>query len=278
MASRFRKAVVPLGLGLILAASLSACGSDDSGSSASGSGKSDTAQSSGDGKASLESASKVLSAKGLKCMGPTVFDGDSVVELECTEGPDGLDVRLNLKKDVPNAIEAARKWEEKIQYEKVDDEKLLEQLTYDNGRSGILENNDFVGSCSALKSDAQCVTIAKENGWTYTSDRDLAKQMNKYNGWKDTDQASAALDHLDITCGEKTDDVSKGSAVECDDALLAFGNSLSDLKNEAKKGGADLNGFTSVSDGDWIMLCAPDNKEVCTKVADYTGKKVAEVK
>lgn len=277
MASRFRKAVVPLGLGLILAASLSACGSDDSGSSASGSGKSDTAQSSGDGKGSLESASKVLSAKGLRCTGPTVFDGDTMVELECIEGPDGLDVRLNLKKDVPNTIEAARKFEESTHYEKLDDEKLLEQLSYDDGRSGILENSDFIGHCSA-KTAAPCVTIAKENGWTFTSERDLAKQMNKYNGWKDTDQASAALDHLDITCGEKTDDVSKGSAVECDDALLAFGNSLSDLKNEAKKGGADLNGFTSVSDGDWIMLCSPDSKEVCTKVADYTGKKAAEVK
>ena len=181
MASRFRKAVVPVGLGCIIAASLTACGSDDSDSDSTGNTSANSPQSSSDGQASLESASKALSAMGLNCVGPAALDTESAVSLQCTDGPQSTDIRLNLKKDVPNATEAARTWFERIEGGKVDDESLLQRLIDNDGTIGVLETADVVGSCYAAGAD-QCTSIATENGWTYASAADLAKELNESTG------------------------------------------------------------------------------------------------
>lgn len=102
------------------------------------------------------------------------------------------------------------------------------------------------------------------------------RELQNYSGWEGLGQAREQLAAWDLSCRE--DPAAEGKVAWCDlrSVLVAFGMSADDLEKEDvfKEVGRDE--MTSVSDGDWTVMCAPGAEDKCDLISDKTGKSVKD--
>ncbi|WP_291480299.1 hypothetical protein [Corynebacterium sp.] len=102
------------------------------------------------------------------------------------------------------------------------------------------------------------------------------RELQTYSGWDNLDEAREQLEAWDISCREEP--AAEGEVAWCNlsSMLVTFGMSVDDLekKDVFKEVGRDE--MTSVSDGDWTVICAPGATDKCELVAEKAGKSVKD--
>lgn len=100
--------------------------------------------------------------------------------------------------------------------------------------------------------------------------------LQDYTGWADMEEAREQLRAWDFSCSDALGEEGTVSWCELFSVIVSFGPDADDLDRLGVFDDVGRDRMMSVSDGDWLMLCARGSWERCEFVADKTGRPVED--